>query len=57
MTPYMSLLLQPFIAILNEFKDGTSSDGELWLAISSTLSNTFRHDDGGATFRTTYALL
>ncbi|TCD67119.1 snoRNA-binding rRNA-processing protein utp10 [Steccherinum ochraceum] len=46
MTSYMTLLLPPFLAILNQFKIGSSSDEELWLAVSSTLTKTFLHDEG-----------
>lgn len=47
MTPYMSLLLQPFLAILQKFRDEESSDEALWRAVLSTLTKTFAHDEGG----------
>ncbi|KAH8084910.1 armadillo-type protein [Cristinia sonorae] len=46
MTPYMSLLLQPLLAILNGYKEGRSDDEELWNTVLATLARTFIHDEG-----------
>jgi len=45
MTPYMSFLFQPFIEILDGYRQSTAEPA-LWLAIIQTLTRTFIHDDG-----------
>ncbi|THH26927.1 hypothetical protein EUX98_g7265 [Antrodiella citrinella] len=46
MTPYMSLLLQPFLTILGKFKDESYDDETLWTALLSTSAKTFVYDEG-----------
>ena len=47
MTPYMSLLLNHFVELLESYVKGENNDKDLWLASISTLSKSFAVDDGG----------
>lgn len=55
MTPYMSLLLQPFLSILGELHERTSTVEELWAAVLSTTTKTLIYDEGCASFYTNCA--
>jgi hypothetical protein len=50
MNPYMSFLVQPFVAALKDYNAGTLSDSVLWTGILDILSKSLTSDDGGASF-------
>jgi U3 small nucleolar RNA-associated protein 10 len=47
MIPYMSFLLEPFIATLQAFSDGTVDNQKFWTCILETLTKSLSFDDGG----------
>lgn len=46
MTPYMSLLLDRFVELLESFTKSENDDKDLWAATITTLSKSFKVDDG-----------
>ncbi|KAJ7740997.1 hypothetical protein B0H14DRAFT_3515417 [Mycena olivaceomarginata] len=46
MNPYMSFLVQPFVAALKDYNAGTLSDSVLWTGILDILSKSLTSDDG-----------
>jgi hypothetical protein len=50
MNPYMSFLVQPFVAALKDYNTGMLSDSVLWTGILDILSKSLTSDDGGASF-------
>ncbi|KAJ6554556.1 armadillo-type protein [Mycena capillaripes] len=46
MNPYMSFLIQPFVATLKEYSAGTLSDPVLWTCILDIFSKSLISDDG-----------
>ena len=47
MTPYMSLLVNHFAALLKPFVNQENTDMDLWLAAVETLKKSFTVDDSG----------
>ena len=47
MNPYMSFLVQPFVAALKDYSAGTLSDPVLWTGILDIFSKSLISDDGG----------
>lgn len=47
MTPYMSLLLNPFLELLELYSKKTFDDKDLWFACIDALSKSFALDEGG----------
>ena len=47
MTPYMSLLLNHFVELLESYVKEENDNEDLWLALITTLSKSFAVDDGG----------
>ena len=48
MNPYMSFLVQPFVATLKDYSSGKLSDPVLWTGILDIFTKSLISDDGGA---------
>jgi hypothetical protein len=48
MNPYMSFLVQPFVATLKDYSAGTLGDLVLWTGVLDIFSKSLISDDGGA---------
>lgn len=46
MTPYLSVIYDSTLTLLDEYSEGQTSEKELWSAIIKTLTTSFEADDG-----------
>jgi len=47
MVPYMSFLLEPFVATLQAFSAGAADNQTFWTRLLETLTKSLSFDDGG----------